>query len=272
MRYAHPAVLLFVLAALGGALAPASAQPTRTVTRSATLAPDGHVEMDTFTGSVRITGWDRDRVEMEARIEGDDQDLVDKTALRIEAEPRRFAVEVDYDEVKDSQKFLGLIKIGNIDQPAVHITLKMPRTAGLTLDDFSSEVTVEGLRSGASLETFSSTIVLRDIDGPLNLETFSGEIEGEDLRGRVQLETFSGDVRLRMAVLTGNSRFETFSGDVELTLPAEAAFELVGEDDAFGELDSAFALRSDDGRRVAGEGGPRIELDTFSGDFRLRKP
>jgi DUF4097 and DUF4098 domain-containing protein YvlB len=133
-------------------------------------------------------------------------------------------------------------------------------------------VTVKGLRAGATLETFSSTITLRDVEGLLDLETFSGEIEGGDLRGSVQLETFSGDVRLRFAALTGDSHFETFSGDIALTLPADAGFEVVAEEDAFGDLTSDFALRAEDGRRIAGDGGPRIEIETFSGDLRLRKP
>ena len=138
-----------------------------------------------------------------------------------------------------------------MDRPDVHLTLKMPQGASLNVDDFSSEVTVEGLRAGVTLETFSSTMNLRDVEGPLDLETFSGKIEGEGLRGSVQLETFSGDV--------------------ELTLPADAGFELVGEDDAFGNLNSDFALRTEDGRRISSGGGPRVKVETFSGALRLRK-
>jgi DUF4097 and DUF4098 domain-containing protein YvlB len=265
-------VLAIVLSVGVGLLAaPAAAQTTRTVSRSVSLDRDGQVELDTFTGSIDVTGWDQGRVEAEARIEGDDAELVDKTRLRFEEGNGRFSVEVDYEEVKDSQKFLGLFSIGNVDRPDVHLTVKMPRDASLTVDDFSSEVTVEGLRAGATLETFSSTMTLRDVEGTLDLETFSGEVEGEALRGQFRLETFSGDARLRFAALTGDSQSETFSGDVELALPADASFELVGEDDAFGDLDSDFALRAEDGRRIVGSGGPRIEVETFSGELRLRK-
>jgi len=266
-------LLLGVLLSLGLSVLtpPAFAQQSRTVTRSFPLDRDGHVELDTFTGRVDVAGADQGRVEVEARIEGEEAELVDATRLRFEEDDERLSIKVDYEEVEDSQKFLGLFSIGDVDRPDVHLTITMPRTAGLTIDDFSSEVTVEGLRAGATLDTFSSTMILRDMEGPLDLETFSGEIEGDDLRGSVQLETFSGDARLRFAALTGDSDLETFSGDVELTLPVDAGFELVGEDDAFGDLDSAFALRAEDGRRIAGDGGPRIEIDTFSGELRLRK-
>ena len=266
-------LLLGVLLSLGlGVLSPpAPAQTSRTITRSFSLDRDGHVELDTFTGSIEVTAGEQGRVEVKARIDGEEADLVDATRLRFDVDDERLFVEVDYEEVEDRQEFLGLFSIGDVDRPDVHLTITMPRTAALTIDDFNSEVKVEGLRADVTLETFSSTMTLRDVEGALDLETFSGEVKGEGLRGRLQLETFSGDARLQFGTLTGDSHLETFSGDIELALPAEASFELVGEDDAFGDLDSEFALRVEDGRRVVGSGGPRIEIDTFSGELRLRK-
>ena len=271
MPCTRPLVLAIALNVGGLLAAPATAQTSRTVTRSISLAQDGQVDPDTFTGSIDVTAWNQGRVKAKARVEGDDAELVDKTRLRFEKGSGRLSIEVDDEEVEDSQKFLGLFSIGNVDQPDVHLTLKMAQGASLNVDDFSSEVTVEGLRAGVTLETFSSTMNLRDVEGPLDLETFSGKIEGESLRGSVQLDTFSGDARLRFASLTGDSHLETFSGDVELTLPADAGFELVGEDDAFGNLNSDFALRTEDGRRISSGGGPRVKVETFSGALRLRK-
>lgn len=163
MPCTRPLVLAIALNAGGLLAAPATAQTSRTVTRSISLAQDGQVDLDTFTGSIDVTAWNQGRVKAKARV------------------------------------------------------------------------------------------------------------EGEGLRGSVQLETFSGDARLRFASLTGDSHLETFSGDVELTLPADAGFELVGEDDAFGNLNSDFALRTEDGRRISSGGGPRVKVETFSGALRLRK-
>jgi len=257
--------LLFAFASV------ADAQTTRTVTRSLSLARDGHVELDTFTGRIDVTGDRQDQVTVEARIEGDDPKLVDETRLRFEGGEAHRTLQVDYDEVEDSQEFLGLFNIGDVDRPAVHLTIKMPRGAALTIDDFSSDVSVRGLRADVTLETFSSSIDLHNVEGTMALETFSGDVDGEELRGQFQLETFSGEVRLQVAALTGTSQFETFSGDIELVLPADAGFELAGEEEAFGDLDSAFALGGENGRWIAGDGGPRIEIETFSGTLRLRK-
>lgn len=256
---------------VGACLAPASAQTTRTVSRTFDLDSKGTVELDTFTGSIEVKAWDQNSVEVEAQIEGDDQELVDKTALEFDESSGHLAIEVDYDDVEDSQQILGLFSIGDVDHPAAHFTITMPRTARLTVDDFSSEIDVQGLRAGVNLETFSSTIRLREVEGSVDLETFSGEIDATGLRGDMQVETFSGDVRLAIAALTGDSRLESFSGDFELVLPADAGFEIVAGEDAFGDLESEFALTSEEGRRIAGGGGPRIEVETFNGDLRLRK-
>lgn len=266
-------LLFAVLLSLGLAVVgeSVSAQTTRTINRSFSLDRDGHVELDSFSGSIEVTGKDQGSVEVEARIEGDDEELVDATALRFDATDRHLGIEVNYDEVEDSQEFLGLFSIGDVDRPDVDFVLTMPRSAALTIDTFSSDIEVTGFQDGVTLDTFSSFIALRDLGGEVDVETFSGEVEGDGLRGSIQLETFSGDVRLREAVLTGDSHFETFSGDVELFFPGDADFEVVGEEDMFGDLESEFALRAEDGRRIAGDGGPRIEVETFSGDLRLRK-
>lgn len=266
-------LLFAVLLSLGLAVVaePVSAQTTRTVTRSFSLDRDGQVELDAFSGSIDVTGKDQQGVEVEVRIDGDDEKLVDATALRFDASDRHLSLEVDYDEVEDSQQFLGLFNIGDVDRPDVDIEITMPRSVALTVDAFSSDIEVKGLRADLTLDTFSSSIALRDVEGGVDIETFSGEVDGHDLRGSIQLETFSGDVRLRMTALTEDSHFETFSGDVELFLPGDAGFEVVGEEDAFGDLESDFSLRVENGRRIAGNGGARIGIDTFSGDLRLRK-
>lgn len=266
--------LLFVaLFSLGLAVVaePISAQTTRTITRSFSLDRDGHVELDAFSGSIEVTGGDQRSVEVEARIKGDDEELVDATALRFDASDRDLSIEVDYDEVEDSQQFLGLFNFGNVDRPDVDVVISMPQSASFMVDTFSSDVEVERLRAGATLEAFSSSVALRDVEGTVDVETFSGAVEGDGLRGSVQIETFSGDVQLQKVALMDDSHFDTFSGNVELSLPPDAGFEVVGEEDLFGDLASEFALRAEEGRRIAGDGGPRVELETFSGDLRLRK-
>ena len=267
---------LFVSFALLAA-APAQAQDaTRTVSETVDLDADGSVSLKAFTGSIEITTWDRESVDIEVRIEGDDQELVDMTAIRIDGSGRRVTIETDYDDVEDEQKFMGLFNFGDADKPATHYTIQMPRGADLSIEDFSSKINVSDLQADLSINTFSSTIRLRGIEGRLSAETFSSSFRADEVRGSIDFETFSGDATIRFAALTGDSQFESFSGDVELYLPEDATFDLDAEMGMSGSLESDFDLTvnssgDNEQRGRVGEGGPEIAFETFSGDLELRK-
>ena len=102
MPCTRPLVLAIALNVGGLLAAPATAQTSRTVTRSISLAQDGQVDLNTFTGSIDVTAWNQGRVKAKARVEGDDAELVDKARLRFEKGSGRLSIEVDDEEVEDS--------------------------------------------------------------------------------------------------------------------------------------------------------------------------
>ena len=71
MPCTRPLVLAIALNVGGLLAAPATAQTSRTVTRSISLARDGQVDPDTFTGSIDVTAWNQGRVKAKARVEGE---------------------------------------------------------------------------------------------------------------------------------------------------------------------------------------------------------
>ena len=91
-----------LLSFVPGVLAPpASAQTSRTVTRTFALDQEGQVTLDTFSGRVDVTAEEQNRVEVEAHIEGEEAELVDATRLRFEDNSGRLSINVDYEEVED---------------------------------------------------------------------------------------------------------------------------------------------------------------------------
>lgn len=268
-------LLLVVCMGLALALAPhaAQAQATRTVSETVNLDRDGRVQLSTFTGAVDVTTWDRAAVQIDVRIEGDEQEHVDATRIRIDGSGRAVEIETDYDALEN--RFLGFINLGNNnDRPAAYYTIRMPATADLSIEDFSSELTVDGLRGDLSLETFSSPVTLRDIEGRIRAETYSSDVEAHDVAGGIHFETFSGNATITLRALADDYRFEGFSGDVELRLPADAGFELDAELGMSGDLVSDFSFDAangeDNARGTVNGGGPRIRFETFSGDLTLR--
>lgn len=251
----------------------AQAQATRTVNETVPLDRDGHVRLSAYTGTIDVTTWDREAVRIDVRIEGGDQEDVDATRIRIDGGDRELRIETDYDAVE--RRLLGLIKMGSGDRPTTEYTLRMPATAALSIEDFSSEIDVAGLRAPLSIETFSSPVTLRDIEGRIRAETYSSNVEAHDIAGDVRIETFSGDATMALRALDGNCRFESFSGNLTLALPTDAGFEIDADLGMSGDLHADFALEAvhadgNDYRGPVQGGGPRIRFETFSGDLSLR--
>lgn len=248
------------------------AQETRTIERRVDLHHEGHLQIKAFTGGIDVSTWDRPEVEVQARIEGEDVDRVENVEIRIEGGEKSRSIEADYDAVEGGWSLLGLLNFGGDgDKPPVHFTIQMPRTARLSIEDFSSTIEVRDLEGDLSVEAFSSSIHLDGVSGQTDIESFSGSIRAEDLEGGFQVETFSGNVTVRMQSLTDDLQFSSFSGNVDLYLPSDASFEIDAEEGVVEELSSEFVLRTEeDGRRLVGDGGPRIRMEAFSGALSVR--
>jgi len=121
------------------------------------------------------------------------------------------------------------------------LVLRVPEDSHLELNGASSSVTVAGVAGGQTITTASGAIEVDGSAGPLRLQTASGKIS----------------VRPREAA---PSRIHTASGDVSVALapgsPARVSFTTVS-----GRLNGDAKLRS------VGRSGPRISVETASGDL-----
>ena len=246
--------LLSLLLLLGFAT-PLAAQHTRTVNKTLPLNPDGILTVDTYKGSIRVTTWDRAEVQVDARIEADagGASLVEDTEIRFDGNAHRLTLETDYDAVEERRE---QEKRDRFSLPFVHYTIRMPATAALRIDDYKSDIDVDGLRAGLRIETYKGTVNVRDLDGDL------------------QLETYKGDAEVTFARLRGDSAIDTFKGSITLRLPPDAGFSLDADLGRKGDLDADFRLpeirREDRAYRTdIHGGGPRLRLETHKGTFRL---
>jgi hypothetical protein len=257
----------FALAILAILSASSALAQSREVRRTIDLDRDGRVIIDTFKGSIDVQTWDKASVEVVAKIEadpsGDDQeDRVERTAIRIYGSGRLVEIESDYSDADyHSGGFFGFFfGGGTIVLPYVHYDLKIPRTAKLDIDDHKSEIRI------------------RSLEGDLTLETHKGHAVIDRFSGGARIETHKGDIRVDFASLTRPSNFETHKGEIEIYVPAHASFRLRGDLGEDARLDSEFAMIThsfgDDERveaEINGGDGPEIWIETHKGTIRLRK-
>ncbi|HLF20489.1 MAG TPA: DUF4097 family beta strand repeat-containing protein [Bacteroidota bacterium] len=248
----------------------ASAQEVREISKMVPLNSDGRLSIDTYKGSITITTWDKKEVEIFARIEPDDQPWSDdneedikNTEVRISASTNEVRVKSDYDRLRRHRDgFWGMFGETGTSLPFVHYTIKMPRSARLSVKDYKSKTKISNLSA--------------DVE----FNTYKGEVEISNFEGAIDLETYKGEVDVVFSKFAGSSRFETYKGDMRISLPRKSGFELDSDFGRRTDFTSDFDVQTryrDQKRREAdyygsvNGGGPRLQLKSEKGTFRLRQ-
>jgi DUF4097 and DUF4098 domain-containing protein YvlB len=288
---------------LTAALLAALSQPAiaeQNLSKRAAVDPDVTVDVSNVQGSVTVTAWDRNEVELTAHLESD------RDRLEFEASSRQVRVEV---ERPDRHRYR--------EEDDANLALKVPKGARLNIETVSADITIDGVRGEQRLESVSGTVETRAYDEPLSLHAVSGEIsvagsggkaalqtenvsgttivsgirgvyEGATVSGRIdasiaavdrlQIETVSGDADIK-AELAPSARveMESVSGSLSLVIkpPVNADFEI---ESFSGDIETCFGAKPRDKSKygpgseldfVQGKGGPRVVIETLSGDINI---
>jgi DUF4097 and DUF4098 domain-containing protein YvlB len=292
-------------ALLSAAIFAAIAEPAtaaQNLTKRATVLPDATIEVSNVQGSIGITAWDRNEVELVAVLESD------KDELAFEATDRHVRIEVDRPHGKN---------YGNSDEEDATLTLRVPKGARLIIDTVSADITIIGVRGEQSLESVSGEVQTQAFDAPVSLSSVSGEVmvagndgkaavstenvsgsttvsgirgsyDGEVVSGnisatvaaaeRLNVNTVSGDIEVR-ADLTPTARvsMESISGTITMTVkpPVNADFDI---ESFSGDIENCFGQKARDTSKYTpgseldftqGSGGARVEIQTLSGEISI---
>lgn len=231
---------LLLIAIAAGLL---SAADSKDIHRTFPLDSRGHVTIDTYKGSIRVSTWDRNEIDVAVRIE-EDGDVFAQSIKR--ADVRFDASPSDVRITSDTQSTFFLV---DGVPPLYHYTIKMPRTASLRIKDYKSESEVS------------------DLAGELQVQTYKGSLQLRNHAGGLVVSTYKGEIHADFAAVTASSRIETYKGMVDLRMPRDSRFDLHTDLGHNASLDSDFAryLVASNSR-----GGPELRLKSYKGEFRLR--
>jgi len=284
-------------AVLAAAVPPAMAQ--QQINKRVNVAPDATVEVSNVQGSVTITTWDKNEVELIAELESA------KDELEFEATERNVRIEVE----RSNGKY------GRDDEDDANLTLRVPTRARLVVDTVSAEIGVTGARGEQSLESVSGEVRTQAFDAPVRATSVSGEVtvtgnggkagvttenvsgtstvtgirgnyHGEVVSGEInavvaagqelELSSVSGDINLQ-AELAPGARVEmgSVSGVITLKIkpPVNADFDI---ESFSGDIENCFGQKARDTSKYApgselnfsqGNGGARVEIETLSGEI-----
>jgi len=270
------------------------------ITKRVAVAPDATVDVSNVQGTVTVTSWDRNEVELIALLESDKDELV------FEGGQRMVRIEVERPEGKHRH-----------DEDAdATLTIRAPKGVRLIVDTVSADIQAMGMRGEQRLESVSGDIETQGFEAPVSVASVSGDVnlagsgkgavrtenvsgtttvrgvrggyEGEAVSGdidaqvaaaeKVRVESVSGEIRVQAELVpTAHVEMHSISGTITLGLkpPVSADFEI---ESFSGGIENCFGPKPRDTSRFSpgselsfsqGKGGARVEIETLSGDIAL---
>lgn len=291
--------------------APASlaqeAEPRGTDT-TLSVPAHGRLELESFSGEIQVSAWDRSAMRIQAGHEPG-------THIQVEVRPAMVTLRsVRRIRIPDPGDPRHAV-VEEIDMPSrVDYRLTVPRRMSLRLSGIKSRISVEGVEGDVSAEAVTGSVTIRRCGGAIRANTVNGAVEVtgvrgsveagsmndgvtlRDVEGRVRVETVGGDVGLERIVSEsveastvsgnlryegalragGSYRFESHSGDVTVTLPARPDVT-VSVDTYSGEFASSFPMQGGGLKRgkqfdfTLGDGRAELSMESFSGMIRLTR-
>jgi hypothetical protein len=266
--------------------------------------PNVRISISNVAGEVRITAWDRPSVQVGGQLGDGAKPLAitgsnDKLAIEVRPQggggwfnwgsdshmgPTMLDLHVPGGATLDVHVVSAPVVIDGMDGGDITVNTVSgrarinARTPSLDVDSVSGNIELAGHAAQASLQTVSGDILAPVLGDRAKLQTISGRIQaGGGPWRQFTLSTVSGDVQLNGGLAPdGKIGIDSMSGNVQLQLPSGTSAS-VHASSFSGDLRSDFgtAQKSEHGPGSKldarlGSGGGTINVETFSGDLRMR--
>ncbi|HUP04525.1 MAG TPA: DUF4097 family beta strand repeat-containing protein [Bryobacteraceae bacterium] len=267
------------------------------------LKAGGSFSLESFNGSVDISGWDQDTVDISGTKYGPTPEAAD-------------ALKIDIQNSPDEVSVRAIRPSDHRNNEGARFSVKIPRTALLervttsngsihTMDGkgpsrfrtSNGSVRVQDLEGSLDATTSNAAVELRNIAGDATVRTSNGHIEVGRLAGSLDAGTSNSSITAEAGAAGHGVRLDTSNGSVELTLPARYSGEVhVSSSNASitvrtpsepnarimahtsnSEISSDYEIRAE-GRfgknsveGAIGSGGGLLDLGTSNGSIRLMR-
>lgn len=270
------------------------------------LKPGGRVSLENLNGSVEITGWEKDSIDI----------IGTKTAA---TESLLQSIKIDIAATADAVDIRTVIPIGTHGNLGATYIIRVPHKAVLDrITSSNGSVRVESVEGPARLKTTNGSIRVSRVNGLVDLQTSNGSVEVNDQAGGLIVRTSNGGVRVdnvrgSFEVTTSNGsiharlsdpeprkpiklvssngnveltmehikdndiRINTSNSSIELRLPANVDGQIQAHA-SNSSITTDFDVNVKAGQisksrleGVIGSGGPMFDLSTSNGNIKVKK-
>ncbi len=238
-------VWALLLTAFGsGGLLASVVTPREDFRQSYALCPYGRVAIENLYGDVRISGWDRDEVRVEAVKRGPGK--LDDARIVVDS--------------SEGQVSIRTLYLGSGPEPAnVEYRISVPRTANLQ-----------------NIHLVNGGLSLTGLTGPVKASAVNGDIRAEGLGGQADLSTVNGRLEIELTEVSASRpvSLSSVNGPISLSIPSGVAANVEARNLSGGiQADLKRAWRAVDGhllRATLNRGGARITLKNVNGAISIR--
>ena len=239
---------LIAVSLLVVALPAAAAQYRDEFHQTYPVSANVNVTLSNINGSVEITAWDRNEVQLDAVKTADSQEKLKEAEIRVSASESSVYISTHYPEHRN-----------NNNPASVQYQLHVPRSARLgKIDLVNGKLDIDGVK------------------GEVNGSSVNGSVSGRGLTGDVDLSTVNGSVSSELIDM-GSARhvkLSSVNGHVEIAMPKDANAHLTANT-VSGNISSDFPLTIHKGwvgsdlDTTMGSGTTRVELSNVNGSIKI---
>lgn len=232
------------------------------------LKSGGTFSLKNVNGSITITTWKEDKVDIKAlKTTKGDPDKLKEVKIEVEASANSVSVDTIFPKGKN-------IRV------SVNYEVKVPQ--GVNLGEVKStngSVYITGPVGHTNASTTNGRIELDGAKGTISLSSTNGRIEAVNIRGELDADTTNGTIVLEMISFEDTIKAKTTNGSITLRV---GSLEKVNADfnartvNGSISLDLPVTLKSMKKSRRSlegqiGQGGPEISLRTVNGSIKITK-
>jgi DUF4097 and DUF4098 domain-containing protein YvlB len=224
------------------------------------LSPQGRVQLDNINGNVRVTGWDKNEVKVDAVKWAYTRERLDEAQIVVE--PGADAIRV-YTKYPERNQTFNNDSDARLNNPAtVEYTLFVPRNARIDgIEVINGNLSVEGLTND------------------VHAGSINGNVSALGLLGEAKISTVNGNLEASFNQLSAAKSISLTSvnGNLTITIPSDASANLRASN-VHGGIQNDFGLPVRKGEYVGydlsgnlGAGATRIKLGNVNGLITIRR-
>jgi len=232
------------------------------------LKSGGTFSLKNVNGSITITTWMEDKVDIKAlKTTKGDPDKLKEVKIEVEATTNSVSVNTIFPKWKN-------IRV------SVNYEVKVPQGVNLgKVKSTNGSVYITGPVGHTNASTTNGRIELDGAKGTISLSSTNGRIEAVNIRGELDADTTNGTIVLEMLSFEDTIKAKTTNGSITLRV---GSLEKVNADFSARTVNGSISLdlpvtlksmkksrRSLEGQ--IGQGGPDISLRTVNGSIKITK-